>query len=126
MKQKTAPLDEVLLRMRRVDSSLLSRDIHSAMESAVELHPSHDLKSKYKETPAVERCTLLLEGYAAMLRELGKGDSAVLQAYDDFATVIGHHPSIEPAEITPHYLTWNSVLDAYQKQHGLEKASWLE
>ncbi len=69
---------------------------------------------------------MLLEGYETFLRGLGKGESATLIAYRNFATEVGHNPSKGPEDSTKHYRTWKPVLDEYQEQHGLERVSWFQ
>jgi len=125
MKQKIAPLDDILLRMKQVDRALISGDIYDAMRSAVELHPLHKVLSAHKETPAQERCSLLLQGYMKFLQDLGVKDP-ISQAYRDFATEVGHNPSSGTNDSTRHYRTWRSVLNQYQEQYALPVVSWFK
>lgn len=125
MKQKIAPLDDILLRMKQVDRALVSGDIYDAMRSAVELHPLNQVHSEHKETPAQERCSLLLRGYMEFLQNLGVKDP-VDQAYRNFATEVGHNPSSGNSDSTRHYRTWRPVLDQYQEQHALPVVSWFK
>jgi len=123
-KQQVASLDDVLLRMKQVDKSLLSGEMYHAMSSAVKLHPLNQVLSEYKETPAKERCKILLQAYSDYLKSIGVKD-AVKQAYHNFATAVGHNPSTGTTASTRHYRTWRPVLDNYQQQHNLERVSWF-
>ncbi|MBI5390732.1 hypothetical protein HZB02_04530 [Candidatus Woesearchaeota archaeon] len=113
-----APLDEILLRMKGVDQSLVSDDIYSAMGSAVTLCPLDQVHSDYKEKPAPERCSLLLESYRELLQNLGVKDP-VGQAYRNLASELKQRPSVGTASTTLHYRTWRLVLDQYQEKNAL-------